>query len=81
MISTQEGHRMKTAAKGPPVPLLFVIWLRAPGSGRWMKAGRTTTHAEAVTLIDARGDWRIEPLYDPAVTEGRAETARRLVTR
>jgi hypothetical protein len=46
-------------------PLLFVIWYRAPGKGqRWRKAGRASTHAEAVAMIGGAGDWHITPLFD-----------------
>jgi hypothetical protein len=48
-------------------PVLFVIWYRPEKGHRWVKAGRTSTHAEAVAMIGGKGDWHIAPLYNADV--------------
>lgn len=58
-------------------PTLYVIWYRAPGKGqRWKKAGRTTTYAEALTLIGGAGDWHIAPLRDKRLAGDAAPAAK-----
>ncbi len=46
-------------------PVLFQIWHREQTKGaRWKKAGRASTHAEAITMIGGKGDWWIGTLRD-----------------
>lgn len=50
---------------------MYQIWYRAPGKGhRWVKAGRASTHAEAVAMIGGPGDWHIAALYNADLASG-----------
>lgn len=42
-------------------PLLWLIWYKAPGTDRWVRAGRAGSRAEALTLVGGTGEWRFTP--------------------
>lgn len=44
-------------------PAYYEILYRPPEGGRWKKAGRATTEAEALTLIGGPGDWHLKAIY------------------
>jgi len=51
-------------AKPLPIPVLFIVWYRQGKGYRWRKAGRYSTHAEAMAATGGKGDWHIAPLHD-----------------
>ncbi len=66
-----------TTATTPAEPVLYQLWHRPPGKRqRWRKAGRTSTRAEALTLIGGPGDWHIAPLYDSRLAGENRDTKR-----
>jgi hypothetical protein len=62
-------RRFKWASELESRPVLFIIWHRTGPGHRWVKAGRTETHTEALTLIGGPGDWWISPLYDKRLAD------------
>jgi len=68
---------MSTNTAPPAEPVLYVIWHREGKGRRWRKAGRVSTHAEAVAMIGGKGDWHIAPLYDQRLDGEQHDSPRR----
>lgn len=43
----------------PEAPAIWTIWVLNTLTGKWVRAGRTSTRAEALTLLGSEGEWKI----------------------